>query len=335
MYRGMSVAVVVPSYNEETQISKVLLTMPDYVDRIVVVDDRSRDRTAAIVEEHAAGDERVVLLRHETNQGVGAAIATGYKWCRDNGVNCAAVMAGDGQMAPEDLPALLDPVVEDLCDYSKGNRLFTGHAWKKIPKIRYLGNAGLSLMTKVSSGYWCISDSQSGYTVINEDALATIDWDAMYKRYGQPNDLLVRLNIENFRVRDVPIEPVYNVGEVSRLKIRKVMFTIPWLLFKMFWRRMGEKYVIRDFHPLVLCYAFAFLLLLIDIPVTARLLWYALTSGVLLSTNLLVAMFLTINAFITGLAAMYMDMQYNQHLSSTALVKRRHPPRPAAPPLKG
>ncbi len=254
MYRNKSVAAVVPSYNEESQIARVIETMPVFVDHIVIVNDASRDRTAAVVEDGRKRDGRVVLINHEVNQGVGGAIATGYKWARDRGVDVAVVMAGDGQMAPEDLPNLLDPVVSGEVDYSKGNRLFTGEAFKEIPKIRYFGNAALSFLTKIASGYWHIADSQTGYTAINKQALQTIDWDRMYKRYGQPNDLLVRLNIYRFKVRDVPIKPVYNVGEISRLKIRKVLFTISWLLVKLFLWRMREKYIIRDFHPLIFFY---------------------------------------------------------------------------------
>lgn len=255
MCRYKSGCVVVPAYNEETQISKVIETMPGFVDKLVIVDDASNDRAVEIVRKYQEGNDRILLIEHEKNQGVGGAIADGCIWARDNDFDMAAVMAGDGQMNPDDLPALLDPVVEDRADYSKGNRLFTGEAYKKIPKIRYYGNAFLSLMTKVASGYWHVADFQSGYTVINRKALHTIDWNSMYRRFGQPNDLLVRLNVYNFRVADIPIEPVYNIGEKFRMSIFKVMFTISWLLLRMFFWRMKEKYIIRDFHPLIFFYA--------------------------------------------------------------------------------
>jgi len=254
MYKNKSVCVVVPAYNEETQISMVIETMPDYIDKIIIVDDASKDGTVEVVNTFLKTNEKIVLLRHKKNEGVGGAIATGYKWARDNDLEIAVVMAGDGQMDPADLPTLLDPVAENKADYSKGNRLFTGEAYTKIPKLRYLGNAFLSLLTKIASGYWHVADSQSGYTVINKRALHLIDWDHMYKRYGQPNDLLIRLNIYNLRVSDIPIEPVYNIGEQSGLKVKKVIFTISWLLLKMFLWRLKEKYIIRDFHPLVFFY---------------------------------------------------------------------------------
>ena len=163
-------------------------------------------------------------------------------------------MDADGQMDPSELIHLIDPIIDHDIDYVKGNRFMTGEAYEKIPKIRYFGNAILSLFTKIISGYWHVSDSQSGYTCCNKKVLSTIDWDKMYKRYGQPNDLLVKLNVNNFSVRDVPVKPIYGVGERSGISIKKAIFTIGWLLFKNFFWRMKEKYIIRDFHPLVFFY---------------------------------------------------------------------------------
>jgi len=174
------------------------------------------------------------LIQHEVNQGVGGAIATGYKWCREHEIDVTVVMAGDAQMDPADLPTLLEPVIAGTVDYAKGNRLFTGDAWNQIPKVRYLGNSAMSLLTKIASGYWRVTDSQSGYTAISLKALKTIDWDQMYRRYGQPNDLLVRLNVYNFRVRDVPVKPVYNIGEESGVRPLRMIPRLSWLLFKLF-----------------------------------------------------------------------------------------------------
>ena len=145
MYKEHTVCVVVPAYNEENLIGRVLETMPEYVDKIVVVDDKSTDKTAEIVRKAAdESDGRIVLIQHEENQGVGGAIVSGYKWARDNQISVTAVMAGDAQMDPDDLPNLLEPVVTGQVDYAKGNRLFTGNAWNIIPKVRYLGNSFLS-----------------------------------------------------------------------------------------------------------------------------------------------------------------------------------------------
>ena len=212
---SVDISVIMPAYNEEKLIGRVIEAMPDYVDRVYVVDDCSRDGTAAPVRSYAAQPPfggRLELIQHDTNQGVGGAIATGYKQAVEEGVDVVVVMAGDAQMDPDDLPALIEPVLADEIDYAKGNRLFTGDAWNQIPKVRYLGNSAMSLLTKIASGYWHVADSQCGYAAINLKALEAIDWDEMYKRYGQPNDLLVRLNVEGFRVRDVPVKPVQSTG---------------------------------------------------------------------------------------------------------------------------
>jgi glycosyltransferase involved in cell wall biosynthesis len=316
MYRDHTVAVVVPAYNEEKLIRRVIETMPDYVDKIVVVDDASQDDTAAVV--HGYEDqlgERLVLLEHETNQGVGGAIATGYTWCRDHEIDATAVMAGDAQMDPDDLPALLDPVVSGEVDYAKGNRLFTGDAWQQIPKVRYLGNSGMSLLTKIASGYWHVADSQSGYTVINLKALKTIDWDKMYKRYGQPNDLLVRLNIHSFRVRDVPVTPVYDIGEDSGVRPIRMIPRLSWLLFKLFVYRMWQKYVIRDFHPLLFFYAMAFFLLAASVPLGLRVFYKWLILGESIPPiNALAWMSGTIAGLQSLFFAMWFDMEYNREL---------------------
>ena len=315
MYEGKSISVVVPCYNEETQIGKVISTMPDIVDHIVIVNDKSPDRTSEVVRAMLSAYPKIVLLEHEVNQGVGGAIATGYKWSRDNNMDVAVVMAGDGQMNPDDLPAVLDPVVNGEVDYSKGNRLFTGEAYKKIPKVRYFGNSVLSLLTKVASGYWHVADSQTGYTAINAKALKLIDWDRMYKRYGQPNDLLVKLNVYDLKVRDVPVEPVYNVGEKSGIKLRKVIFTIPMLLTRLFFWRMKEKYIIRNFHPLVFFYFLGFLFFVAFLLLTARMLvyWFFIT-GLIPKVNALAALFSFMSFSQFTLFAMWFDMEVNKEL---------------------
>lgn len=317
MYREKSVGVVVPAYNEERLIGKTLGGMPDFIDHIIVVDDCSQDTTPEVVSQLAQADPRIVNIRHEVNQGVGGAISTGYIWCREQGVDIAVVMAGDNQMDPADLPALLDPVVEDRVDYSKGNRLVTGEAWQTIPRVRYLGNAVLSLLTKIASGYWHVADSQTGYTALNKRALALIPLEDIYPRYGMPNDLLVTLNIYSMRVMDVPVRPVY-ADEVSGLKIRRVVFTLSFLLLRLFIRRMVQKYVIRDFHPLVFFYFFGFVSLLIALIFFIRAVVVWLTVGNIPEITFLIFLFSTISGLQLVLFAMLFDMEANRDLKGTA-----------------
>jgi glycosyltransferase involved in cell wall biosynthesis len=291
--------------------------MPDFVDWIVVVDDCSTDRTSAQVQSYRAarpGSGKVILIQHDENQGVGGAIASGYKWARDHKLDATVVMAGDAQMDPADLPAILDPVVEGGLDYAKGNRLLTGDAWKQIPRWRYLGNAALSLLTKIASGYWHVADSQSGYTAISLKVLETIDLDQIYQRYGMPNHFLVVLNIYNFRVGDVTIRPVYGIGEKSGIKPFSITLKLSWLLLKWFLWRMKEKYVIRDFHPLVFFYLMGVVLFVPGLLFGLYLVFYRLFFGTVATTSALFSVFLFVSGLQSLFFAMWFDMEYNRKL---------------------
>jgi glycosyltransferase involved in cell wall biosynthesis len=312
MLEGKRVAVVVPAFDEERLVGQTIRGIPDFVDRIYVVDDASRDGTSAQAE--AVGDPRVQLIRHERNSGVGAAIATGYRLALADEIDVTCVMAADNQMDPAELQALVGPVARGEVDYVKANRLVSGEAWKVIPRTRYLGNAVLSLLTKIASGYWHIADSQAGYTALSLDALRRLDLDRLYPRYGFPNDVLVHLNVQNARVRDVPSRPIYDIGEQSGIKLRSVVPRIAWLLFKAFWWRMGQKYVIRDFHPLVFFYAFGVLMLGVGfvlgiVELALRIAGNAITPA----TIVLVAVLLIAGLQMT-LFAMWFDMEANKEL---------------------
>jgi len=314
MYLGKKIAVVVPAFNEERLIETTIKTIPEVADKIIVVNDASTDNTAGIVEALAQKDERVELINHSTNQGVGAAIITGYKWAREHEMDVTVVMAGDGQMDPKDFLPIVEPVAKGEADYSKGNRLFFGDAWHMIPHYRYLGNSFLSLLTKIASGYWHIADSQSGYTAVSLLALRRLDLDKIYKRYGMPNDILIKLNQHDFRVRDVHIRPVYNIGEKSGIKLLEVIPKISWVLFKGFWQRLFFKYVIKDFHPLVFFYLLSFLLLTVSVPLGIRLLYIWAHSGDIPDINAMALVFTTISGLQTLFFGMWFDMEYNKNL---------------------
>jgi glycosyltransferase involved in cell wall biosynthesis len=314
MLDGKRVAVVVPAHNEETLLPETLAGIPDFVDRIYVVDDASRDATRERADAAAAADPRVAVLVHERNQGVGAAIITGYRRALEERVDVTSVMAADNQMDPDDLEALVAPVARGELDYAKANRLITGKAWELIPRHRYLGNAVLSLLTKIASGYWHVADSQSGYTALGLGTLEQLDLERIYPRYGFPNDMLVHLNIVNARVRDIPSRPIYGVGERSGIKLRSVVPRISWLLVKGFFWRLREKYVIRDFHPLVFFYTFGIVMSLAGLGlgislVVLRALGYSITAA----TGVLVALLLIFGSQFT-LFAMWFDMESNKDL---------------------
>ncbi len=365
MIQKKTIAVVVPCYNEEAQIGMVIDTMPEYVDKIVVVNDLSKDKTSEVVEsyfgkfpevhiparnydtkgkinniylraEHVVDQknkeeikyftphevvnkkpehERVILINHLENGGVGAAIATGYKWCKDHDIDCTAVMAGDGQMDPDELESICLPVIEDGIDYVKGNRLIHRSSWFVIPKTRYFGNSILSILTKIASGYWHVSDTQTGYTAISKDAINGIKLYDIYKRYGMPNDMLVKLNITFCTLKEVEIKPVYNVGEKSKMKVTKVVFPIMWLLFKSFFKRMWIKYLFRDFHPLFLLYHLGIFLFLAAIPFFIDILVNAFTIGEATPfQTMIIFIFLVISGLQSLFFAMWMDIQDNERL---------------------
>jgi glycosyltransferase involved in cell wall biosynthesis len=312
MLEEKHVAVVVPAHDEEALIATTIAGIPPFVDRIYVVDDASTDAT--VEQANAVGDVRLVVISHDRNSGVGAAIVTGYERAVADGADVVAVMAGDNQMDPGDLAALAAPVARGELDYAKANRLFTGQAWNLIPHTRYLGNAVLSLLTKVASGYWHIADSQSGYTAISAEMVRELDLDRVYTGYGFPNDLLVHLNVWNARVRDFPSRPVYGVGERSGIRYHKVVPRISWLLMKGFFWRLREKYVIRDFHPLVFFYAFGFIATLVGLVLGLVELGYRLAgNAVSVGTVVLIALLLISGSQFT-LFAMWFDMESNKDL---------------------
>jgi glycosyltransferase involved in cell wall biosynthesis len=312
MLEGKRVAVVVPAHDEEKLIADTIRSIPDFVDRVIVVDDKSKDGTVAAA--RALNYERVEVLEHERNLGVGAAILTGYRRAIEERIDVTAVMAADAQMDAGDLETLVAPVARGEVDYAKANRLFTGQAWEVIPRYRYLGNATLSLLTKIASGYWHVADSQSGYTAISLEMLELLDLDRIYPRYGFPNDMLVHLNVWNGRVRDYPSRPIYGVGERSGIRLRKVVPSISWLLVKGFFWRMREKYVIRDFHPLVFFYLLGIVMTVLGLGLgIAEIVLRIMGNQITAATVVLVALLLIFGSQFS-LFAMWFDMESNKDL---------------------
>jgi len=259
LYRGKKIAVVVPAYNEELLIGETLKSIPEFVCRVYVVNDASKDRTREITEDLAAQNPTIIPITHEVNQGVGAAIVTGYRKAREDGMDVVAVMAGDNQMDPAFLPDLLDPIIEGKCDYTMGNRLINPEFRKGMSKWRFVGNATLTMLTKIASGYWQMVDPQNGYTAISGRALEQISLDDIYPRYGYCNDILVRMNTMGFRTINVPHPARYGL-EKSKIRYSTYIPRVSRLLLKDFIWRLKMKYVVFSFHPLVLFYFFGAIL---------------------------------------------------------------------------
>ena len=312
MLEGKTVAVVVPAHDEEALVGTTIRGIPHFVDRIYVVDDASHDGTAAAA--RSTEDSRVVVIRHDDNSGVGAAIVTGYRRAVADQIDIACVMAADNQMDPDDLERIALPVARGEVDYAKANRLVSREAWEVMPHARYLGGAVLSFLTKIASGYWHVADSQSGFTAASREILAQLDLGRIYPRYGFPNDMLVHLNVWNARVRDVPARPVYGVGEQSGIRIHHVVPRISWLLVKGFFWRMREKYVIRDFHPLVLFYALGFFMTLAGLGLGIAEVVLRLEGNVVSAGTVVLVALLLIFGSQFSLFAMWFDMESNKDL---------------------
>jgi len=243
MYRQLRVAVVVPAYNEAQKIGDAVATIPALVDHVIVVDDASADDTSAVA--RAAGDRRghepIDVVRHDDNRGVGAAIVTGYRRALAASADVVAVMAGDGQMDPADLPALLDPIADGSADYVKGNRFLHPEVWTAMPAARIVGNVVLSAATRVTSGYHHVFDSQCGYTAASRAALEAVDLDGVFPRYGYPNDILSRLHAAGLRVQDVRVRPIYGPHWTSGIHLGNAIHPIPWVLLRSWGNRLASE----------------------------------------------------------------------------------------------
>lgn len=249
VYRDMRVVVVVPARNEERHVARVVTTMPEAVDHIVVVDDASTDATAAAA--RATGDPRLEVVTLPFNQGVGGAILTGHRRAIELGGDVSVVMAGDGQMDPDYLPVLLDPIADGTAQFTKANRFFEYGSFDGMPRHRVLGNIVLSFCTKAASGYWGLFDPQNGYTAVHGEALARLPLDRLSRGYDFENDMLIHLNILGVPARDVPIPARYG-DEVSGIRLGRVAPALLFRLWRGFWHRIWRKYVLQSFSPVAL-----------------------------------------------------------------------------------
>ncbi|CAG0951560.1 Bifunctional apolipoprotein N-acyltransferase/polyprenol monophosphomannose synthase [Anaerolineae bacterium] len=322
MYRDKRIALVIPARNEERLILPTLECVPALVDRIYVVDDASVDHTPDLVRERARVDTRISLIQHPENQGPGGAIISGYKQALADEYDVTVVIGGDNQMPLDQIADFLDPLINGAADYTKGNRfMYRRYAIANIPavmpKTRLVGNAIISALTKIASGYYKIVDVVDGYTAINRDALETIDWDKAWRGYGYPMDFLIRLNAYGLRVKDIPRRAVYLPGErQSQIKgLRYAVRVSPMLLRGFFWR-LWTKYILFDFHPLVFFYFIGITLLPLGIAIGCWLVYQKLIGvGVSVPRAVLDALLLIMGAQFL-LFAMMFDMQESADLTA-------------------
>lgn len=245
-FSKFKIAVVIPAYRVERDIQSVLQGIPAYVTAVIVVDDASPDASADLVAAAAKRDKRIILIRHEQNQGVGGAMVTGFSKAMELGAEIVIKLDGDGQMDPIHIPALIMPLIEGDADYVKGNRFRDFQSLKKMPLIRRIGNLGLSFLTKAATGYWNIFDPTNGYFAIRAEVLKQLPLGKIDKTYFFETSMLSHLYLLDAYVMDVTIPARYS-GETSSLSIRRVLFEFPFKLMHTLVKRIILKYFIFDF----------------------------------------------------------------------------------------
>jgi glycosyltransferase involved in cell wall biosynthesis len=252
------VAVVIPAFRAASTVGSVIERVPAFVRHVVVVDDGSGDATGTIVRD--LRDPRVDLVQLEQNQGVGAAVMAGYQRAAALGAEVVAKMDADGQMDPDHLLTLITPIVIGRADYTKGNRFLHARELRSMPGRRRFGNAGLSFMTKLASGYWDIFDPTNGYTAIHASLIPLLGEAPIGKRYFFESSMLLHLSLLRGVVRDVYIPARYPPGATSHLSESRAALQFPWRLLRGFFRRVRLQYFVRDFTAVSLYLVFGFLL---------------------------------------------------------------------------
>lgn len=313
MLNSKSIGVVIPAYNEGKLISKVMDTMPDFVDYMIIVNDGSKDETKSRIEEKALCDSRIVLLNHEVNKGLGQTLIDGYIKSVEMNIDVVAVMAGDAQMDPDDLESVVMPIVKSEADYVKGSRLLVNGVKEKMPKYRFVGNNILTLLTKFATGYWHVIDPQCGYTAISHEAISEIPIEGMIKGYGYNAHILYMLNMSNFTVKDVKVRPVYG-EEKSKIKLGRYIRRVSALLCKLFFSRILKKYMLIDFNPAAMFYLLAFLCLPLAVIFGIRMLVIFITTLLMPNTTLILFVFTSLMGIQSLFFAMWMDMEDNRRL---------------------
>lgn len=253
------IAAVLPCYRSNAHVLDVIAAIGSEVDVIICVDDACPDRVGDHIEAGAT-DPRVVVLRHSVNQGVGGAVCTGYAHALELGADIFVKIDSDGQMDPSEISVLVDPIVRGDADYAKGNRFFNIEDLQGMPPLRLFGNAGLSFLTKLSTGYWSVFDPTNGYTAVHARMIERVRLDKISKRYFFESDLLFRLGTLRARVADVPMAAIYG-DEVSQMDVGKIVIPFFFSNVSNFLKRLFYTYLLRNFSV-------ASLYLLIGAPLT-------------------------------------------------------------------
>ncbi|MDR0610368.1 MAG: glycosyltransferase family 2 protein [Planctomycetaceae bacterium] len=261
----IKIAVVIPCYKVEKHLESVIEGIPDFIDTIILVDDESPDNTPELVDRLAEQfPNHVVALHHDVNQGVGGATMTGMKHAVTLGANIIVKMDGDGQMDPAYLPALIEPLLQEKADFTKGSRFTNAEVLQKMPLVRLIGNAGLSFLNRIASGYWNVLDPTNGYFAIRAEIVGQLPEHRIHKRYFYESSQLIELGILRAVVQDVPMRTIYG-DEVSNLSIKKTLLEFPPKLFAGFCRRIWLTKILLTTSPDIILGILGILLMLFGV----------------------------------------------------------------------
>ena len=250
-FMEFNIAAVIPAYGVERDIQSVLVGLPAYIKHIIVVNDASPDSSGERMAAVAKEDRRIILITHTQNQGVGGAMASGYRKALELGAQIIIKLDGDGQMDPAHIPAFLTPLIQGRADYVKGNRFRDFQSLQQMPIVRRVGNLGLSFLAKAATGYWGIFDPTNGYLAIRAEILSQLPLDKIDRRYYFETSMLANLYLLDALVMDVPIPARYR-NETSNLSIRRTLIEFPLKLLTTFLKRILLKYYIYDFSMMSL-----------------------------------------------------------------------------------
>lgn len=251
MYRNLRVAAILPCYNEEKLIAKTINTLPDFVDQIVAVDDLSTDKTWSIIKDLAKKNKKVTPIHLKVNEGIGGAYINGFEAILKGKADLIFTMAGDAQCNQDYMSNMIDTLIDEKLDYVKANRFVHLEELKQMPAFRRIGNTVITILTKFSSGYYNIFDSQNGYGVFMRKTVEKLPFEHIGRRYDYENTLLIALSIMGARIKDEPVPAIYG-DEVSTIPVFKTTIRALNVVWRGFWKRMYHKYILINFHPIAL-----------------------------------------------------------------------------------
>lgn len=308
MYRDLRIATILPCYNEEKLIGKTVETIPVFVDAIITVDDCSTDDTWEKIKTLSKSNKRVVPVHLDKNEGIGGAYIHGFETALDRSIDLVVTMAGDAQCNPDYISKMIDTLLDENLDYVKANRFVHLDELKQMPKFRRLGNTIITILTKFSTGYYSIFDSQNGYGVFKKHTLDELPYEHIGRRYDYENTLLIALSIMNAKIKDEPVPAIYG-DEVSTIPVFRTTMRALRVVWRGFWKRIYYKYILYNFHPIALFFLSGIFLGTIGVFIGLYLLYVKLFDSVAPSTgSVMLAVLPIIVGFQLLLTAITMDM---------------------------